>query len=204
MGATASCDADEEKAPTMIPDEKPQEVIKEVINVNIIEDTITMSEETTSNDNNKEPITNNVEETIKIEENISIESDTNPLLPPGEDEPVGLIKEDGSINWDCPCLQGMGNGPCGEEFKDAFACFHYSEEEPKGANCLEQFKAMQDCFLKHPEIYGGLDDDLEELEAEEAALNSSSREEIGESTNIDNNQVENVTEQLDNVAQPNS
>jgi intermembrane space import and assembly protein 40 len=28
--------------------------------------------------------------------------------------------ETGEINWDCPCLGGMANGPCGEEFKAAF------------------------------------------------------------------------------------
>lgn len=27
----------------------------------------------------------------------------------------------GEINWDCPCLGGMADGPCGEEFKKAFS-----------------------------------------------------------------------------------
>ena len=76
-----------------------------------------------------------------------------------EDEPAGLILANGDINWDCPCLQGMGKGPCGEDFKDAFSCFHYSEAEPKGSDCLEQFKGMQECFVKFPEVYGSLDDD---------------------------------------------
>ena len=62
--------------------------------------------------------------------------------------------ETGEINWDCPCLGGMAHGPCGEEFKDAFSCFVYSEEEPKGQDCIEKFRAMQDCFRKHPEVYG--------------------------------------------------
>ena len=38
---------------------------------------------------------------------------------------------------------GLPNGPCGEEFKASFSCFHYSEKEPKGSDCYEQFVAMQ-------------------------------------------------------------
>ena len=60
----------------------------------------------------------------------------------------------GEINWDCPCLGGMAHGPCGEEFKAAFSCFVYSEEEPKGIDCVEKFKAMQNCFREHPDVYG--------------------------------------------------
>jgi intermembrane space import and assembly protein 40 len=48
--------------------------------------------------------------------------------------------ETGEINWDCPCLGGMANGPCGEEFKAAFSCFVYSTEEPKGVDCIDRFK----------------------------------------------------------------
>src|SRR5262249_37902222 len=48
--------------------------------------------------------------------------------------------ETGEINWDCPCLGGMAHGPCGEEFKAAFSCFVYSNEEPKGMDCIEKFK----------------------------------------------------------------
>ncbi|EPQ29851.1 uncharacterized protein PFL1_02524 [Pseudozyma flocculosa PF-1] len=68
--------------------------------------------------------------------------------------------ETGEINWDCPCLGGMAHGPCGEQFKAAFSCFVYSEEEPKGINCVDKFKAMQDCFREYPEIYKDeIDDD---------------------------------------------
>ena len=52
--------------------------------------------------------------------------------------------ETGEINWDCPCLGGMADGPCGEEFKTAFSCFVYSTEEPKGMDCIEKFS----CVLK--------------------------------------------------------
>lgn len=46
----------------------------------------------------------------------------------------------GEINWDCPCLGGMAYGPCGEEFKTAFSCFVFSQEEPKGVNCIPLFE----------------------------------------------------------------
>ncbi|KAG7535872.1 hypothetical protein FFLO_03618 [Filobasidium floriforme] len=70
-------------------------------------------------------------------------------------------EETGEINWDCPCLGGMAQGPCGEDFKAAFSCFVHSDQEPKGVDCVEKFKAMQDCFRKHPDVYG------EEIEDEE-------------------------------------
>ncbi|KAH6857117.1 hypothetical protein B0I37DRAFT_369205 [Chaetomium sp. MPI-CAGE-AT-0009] len=74
--------------------------------------------------------------------------------------------ETGEINWDCPCLGGMADGPCGEEFKAAFSCFVYSKDEPKGMDCVDKFQHMQDCFRKYPEIYGS---ELTEDEEEETA-----------------------------------
>lgn len=79
----------------------------------------------------------------------------------GQEEFEGLIKANGEINWDCPCLQGMAYGPCGEQFKAAFSCFHYSEADPKGSDCIPQFRDMQECFVKYPEMYGK-DDELDE------------------------------------------
>ncbi|KAF5354829.1 hypothetical protein D9756_005365 [Leucocoprinus leucothites] len=72
--------------------------------------------------------------------------------------------ETGEINWDCPCLGGMAHGPCGPDFREAFSCFIFSEQEPKGIDCVEKFKAMQDCFRRHPEVYSDeiMDDDEEE------------------------------------------
>lgn len=75
-------------------------------------------------------------------------------------------EETGEINWDCPCLGGMAHGPCGPEFREAFSCFVYSKEEPKGMDCIDKFKGMQGCFREHPEVYGA---ELAEDE-EEAAL----------------------------------
>ena len=70
-----------------------------------------------------------------------------------EDTPPGLILPNGEINWNCPCLGGMAVGPCGVEFRDAFSCFHYSTEEPKGKDCLEKFSTMQECMKEYPELF---------------------------------------------------
>ncbi|KAG6911107.1 hypothetical protein DXG01_003847 [Tephrocybe rancida] len=72
----------------------------------------------------------------------------------------------GEINWDCPCLGGMAHGPCGPQFREAFSCFVFSEDEPKGINCVEKFKAMQTCFREHPEIYA---DEIDDEDGEAAS-----------------------------------
>ena len=48
----------------------------------------------------------------------------------------------------------MATGVCGEQFKAAFSCFHTSTSEPKGSDCIEQFRTMQECFREYPETYG--------------------------------------------------
>lgn len=78
------------------------------------------------------------------------------------DQQGAFNPETGEINWECPCLGGMADGPCGEEFKAAFSCFVYSKEEPKGMDCIDKFQHMQDCFRKFPEIYGSELGDNEE------------------------------------------
>ncbi|XP_051957601.1 mitochondrial intermembrane space import and assembly protein 40-like [Xyrauchen texanus] len=70
---------------------------------------------------------------------------------PYEDQ--GLILPNGEINWNCPCLGGMASGKCGQQFKEAFSCFHYSKEEIKGSECVENFRSMQECMQKYPELY---------------------------------------------------
>ena len=64
------------------------------------------------------------------------------------DQQGAFNPETGEINWDCPCLGGMAHGPCGEEFQSAFSCFVHSTADPKGVDCIEKFKGMQDCFRK--------------------------------------------------------
>ncbi|KAM4588198.1 mitochondrial intermembrane space import and assembly protein 40 [Odontesthes bonariensis] len=68
-------------------------------------------------------------------------------------EEQGLILPTGDINWNCPCLGGMASGPCGSQFKEAFSCFHYSKEEVKGSECIDQFRSMQECMQSYPELY---------------------------------------------------
>ncbi|XP_007517134.1 mitochondrial intermembrane space import and assembly protein 40 [Erinaceus europaeus] len=80
-------------------------------------------------------------------------------------EEHGLILPNGDINWNCPCLGGMASGPCGEQFKSAFSCFHHSREEIKGSDCVGQFRAMQECMQKYPDLYPQ-DEEEEEVEEE--------------------------------------
>lgn len=87
---------------------------------------------------------------------------------PEPDRPPGLILSDGSINWNCPCLGGMATGPCGVEFREAFSCFHYSQADPKGSDCLETFRTMQDCMKEYPTLYESADmDKLEDDDLDE-------------------------------------
>lgn len=94
------------------------------------------------------------------------------------DQQGAFNPETGEINWDCPCLGGMADGPCGEDFKAAFSCFVFSEEEPKGMDCIDKFKDMQNCFRQYPEVYGSeLDsdaDDEDDLTADAVPVSDSS------------------------------
>ncbi|KAL1897148.1 Oxidoreductase [Sporothrix stenoceras] len=99
-------------------------------------------------------------------EGVAVVGDGSPEALEQEASQQGAFNpETGEINWDCPCLGGMADGPCGEDFKAAFSCFVYSTEEPKGMDCIEKFQHMQDCFRKYPEIYGAeLQDDEQDGE----------------------------------------
>ncbi|KAK8119140.1 uncharacterized protein PG998_003766 [Apiospora kogelbergensis] len=99
--------------------------------------------------------------------------------------------ETGEINWDCPCLGGMAHGPCGEEFKAAFSCFVYSNEEPKGMDCIDKFQHMQDCFRLHPEVYG---EELADDEESEAAVNGAPETTNASETADDVKEVSNTEE----------
>lgn len=74
------------------------------------------------------------------EEDVEEDEDALEGLEEEADQQGAFNPETGEINWDCPCLGGMAHGPCGEEFKEAFSCFVYSKEEPKGVECIEKFK----------------------------------------------------------------
>lgn len=112
-----------------------------------------------------EEVMDSVSETDK--ENLQLTGEkgkTAESMPLNDEKDMGAVEDEvkqesaynpdtGEINWDCPCLGGMAHGPCGEEFKEAFACFVYSEADPKGIDCVEKFQHMQDCFRKYPEHY---------------------------------------------------
>jgi hypothetical protein len=121
-----------------------------------------------SNDERKKGVQNKAEAVPEKVDLIDPSDIETPSVKPIEAEDVAaeaqkgaFDPETGEINWDCPCLGGMADGPCGEEFKEAFSCFVYSKEEPKGIDCIEKFQAMQACFRKHPEVYS------EELRSED-------------------------------------
>jgi len=75
------------------------------------------------------------------------------ILEENDENPPGLILSNGDINWNCPCLGGMAVGPCGVDFREAFSCFHYSEADPKGSDCIEKFAEMQKCMQGYPELF---------------------------------------------------
>lgn len=106
----------------------------------------------------------------------SSSSEANAAEDDEEEDPrqAAFNPETGEINWDCPCLGGMAHGVCGEQFREAFSCFVYSKEEPKGQDCIEKFRGMQECFAAHPEVYGEVmgDDEEEDFEATSAPRSS--------------------------------
>lgn len=110
-----------------------------------------------------------VTETIPASEAPQYEPGSPEALEAEAGQQGAFNPETGEINWDCPCLGGMADGPCGEEFKTAFSCFVYSEEEPKGIECIEKFQGMQECFRKYPEIYGAELQDDEEVQNTEGS-----------------------------------
>ncbi|ORY35462.1 hypothetical protein BCR39DRAFT_509853 [Naematelia encephala] len=109
-----------------------------------------------------------IELILSIAEEASVAKKTPQIVKEKEEESSdasqgAFNEETGEINWECPCLGGMAHGPCGEDFKAAFSCFVFSEAEPKGMDCVDKFKLMQDCFRAHPDVYG------EEIEDEEVS-----------------------------------
>merc|ERR1711992_492549 len=100
----------------------------------------------------------------------------------GKDKII-FLSEEGDINWDCPCLGSMPSGPCGVEFREAFSCFHHSEAEPKGTDCLGKFMEMNECMKRYPELYPDSADNPEE-------------EEVDEDTSENNHNIENNDKQI--------
>ncbi|ODV80820.1 uncharacterized protein CANTADRAFT_32900, partial [Suhomyces tanzawaensis NRRL Y-17324] len=120
--------------------EQAQEVVEEVQEhaAEVVDEAIEAAEEAV-------PKSESSSEEPEAEAGADAEAESN--------QSAAFNPETGEINWDCPCLGGMAHGPCGEEFKEAFACFVYSESEPKGIDCIKKFENMRTCFKQYPEHY---------------------------------------------------
>jgi hypothetical protein len=108
----------------------------------------------------------------------SSENETGYIKETSDTPESAVNPETGEINWDCPCLKSALEPPCGHTFKAAFSCFVTSKTEPKGIDCHQFFKAMQECFQAHPEKYGAILDDDDDDEGDD--------EGFGENLNPDN------------------
>lgn len=104
-----------------------------------------------------------------------------------KDQSEAFNEETGEINWDCPCLGNMVKPPCGDTFKEAFSCFVHSKEEPKGSDCVDQFRKMQACFQEHPDIYG---DDLDAEESDGVEVEAEAEEKEPSSSSSDTKSLE--------------
>lgn len=75
-----------------------------------------------------------------------------------DDEKEGFIKEDGSIDWNCPVCPAMQffiSSPCAEEFKTSFQCFHDTQQGKKEIeDCYAEMKGFQDCTVKNRDFFG--------------------------------------------------
>ena len=70
-----------------------------------------------------------------------------------------------------------------------FACLN-SEESPKGTECYDTFKTMQECFAKYPAVYNKTsDDENDDLDAVMASSTTAT-------TSTDQNNIESA-DQLD-------
>lgn len=112
---------------------------------------------------NKETYVNEYTKNIKpLNEKLNLEkSDLDFAMNPEELSEQGVYNPNtGEVNWDCPTLAGLAHGPCGLKFRSTFLCFLYSDNIPKGKECLEQFHFMQKCFQTNSNYYFSKDDEL--------------------------------------------
>ena len=68
----------------------------------------------------------------------------------------GAIRDDGTINWECPCIQREVVGPCGVEFRTAFSAYvdMKNEGQTKPSDTfMTAIKSFNTCAGKFPEYY---------------------------------------------------
>ncbi len=88
------------------------------------------------------------------QERTEISPSKEPTSAASESADDGRTKEqliEDALN--CPCIESLKRGSCGEAFIAAYRCFLESESEPRGSDCYDTFQRMQDCMLAHPEEY---------------------------------------------------
>lgn len=78
------------------------------------------------------------------------------------------ILPDGTINWDCPCLGNLPNGPCGPAFRDAFSCWveNKSDQDAFASKCFDSFSAWEGCLSENRDIYKSENDDISKSKSE--------------------------------------
>ncbi|KAI8384954.1 uncharacterized protein BYT42DRAFT_564193 [Radiomyces spectabilis] len=64
-------------------------------------------------------------------------------------------------------LGGVSTSPCGE---GECSCFVYSDADPKGGDCIEKFKAVQNYSSQYPGAYGNEIDDNDNKEEAKGTL----------------------------------
>ena len=141
------------------------------------------------------------------EEYLSSPSKTQ-LLPddPGEVDTsnAGAILPDGTINWDCPCLGNLPNGPCGPSFRESFQCWVENKDDEKdfAENCYEKFVAWEACLGEHRAIYRPEEEDAKAGSnasdnlggpANESSSSSTTKDSAVTDVNNDNNNLGSTT-----------
>ena len=94
--------------------------------------------------------------------------ETNPMTGESDSklpDPDNTEEIEEALN--CPCIDGMKEGPCGDTFVVAYRCFLESKAEERGSDCLEQFQGMQACFMEHADYYEKKDADAKAAAAAE-------------------------------------
>lgn len=88
---------------------------------------------------------------------------------PKPEQDLEEILLDGSINWNCPLLEGRATGPCGVEFREVFECvYHNSEADTKESDCFVKIRELLKCSSKYPMVYGKRfgDEEKDEFQSE--------------------------------------
>ncbi|KAK1257086.1 hypothetical protein QJS04_geneDACA019236 [Acorus gramineus] len=82
---------------------------------------------------------------------------------------------------ECPCIAELRNGPCGNQFSEAFVCFLKSTAEEKGSDCVNPFVALQMCIKANPNAFSkdilegeGSGEEEEEREAKDYTISAPS------------------------------